>query len=385
MSTEGETSLEERLRKRNEEIATAYAVERGNFTATLKRAQLLNPKMKITMKDVKKWRLQHLNVEKRPTKPNSWVGNFAKEEYQADLLFFDDLKEKIEMINDKGKKVMVKVADNFDAGLLVVDTFSKKLAVVPMVDKTTPAIIAAMETAFERLGGKPRMLYTDAEGSLTSNGVRDWLKDEGIVHNITLMHAPLAEKMIGFIKNRVVQSIKEEEALKIDQDKKIKWYDVMDAVVKKYNEEHVSKTTKMTPNQAAEPENKAKVKMNLESVRRSSNPQPRLEVGDKVRVIVKKKNFEKSYKPNYTEELYTVEERVEPNFVFKDDKDDEMKEEPKKKGKKKGKKAEEASAEPAKEKDVFNTQVQYKLSDPNNKLPHYKKSFMRSELLLTNR
>ena len=36
-------------------------------------------------------------------------------------------------------------------------------------------------------------------------------------------------------------------------------------------------------------------------------------------------------------------------------------------------------------KDVFNTQVQYKLSDPNKKLPHYKKSFMRSELLLTNR
>ena len=57
--------------------------------------------------------------------PTSWVGNYAKEEYQADLLFFDDLKEEIETINDKGKKVMVKVADNFDAGLLVVDTFEE--------------------------------------------------------------------------------------------------------------------------------------------------------------------------------------------------------------------------------------------------------------------
>ena len=233
--------------------------------------------------------MQHLNVEKRPTKPNSWVGNYAKEEYQADLLFFDDLKEKIETVNDKGKKVMVKVADNFDTGLLVVDTFSKKLAVVPMVDKTYHAIIAALETAFDRLGGKPRMLYADAEGSLTSNEVKDWLSRNKIVHNITMTHAALAEKMIGFIKNRVVQSIREEEALNIDQDKKIKWYDVMDVVVKKYNEEHVSRTTKMTPNQAAEPENKEKVNMNLESVRRSSNPQPRLEVGDKVRVIVKKK------------------------------------------------------------------------------------------------
>ena len=64
------------------------------------------------------------------------------------------------------------------------------------------------------------MLYTDAEGALTSNAVRDWLKKKEIVHNVTMMHAALAEKMIGFIKNRVVQSIKEEEALKIDKVKK---------------------------------------------------------------------------------------------------------------------------------------------------------------------
>ena len=36
-----------------------------------------------------------------------------------------------------------------------------------------------------------------------------------------MMHAALAEKMIGFIKNRVVQSIREEEALKIDQEKQV--------------------------------------------------------------------------------------------------------------------------------------------------------------------
>jgi len=374
MSTdEAEMSFEERMQQRKQEIADAHAVERGSLSATLRRARLFDPK--ITMQDVKKWRLENLNMEKRPTKPNSWVGNYAQEEYQADLLFFDDLKEKIESINEKGEKVMVKVSDSFDAGLMVVDSFSKKMAVVPMVNKTNPAIIAGLETAFERLGGKPKMLYTDAEGALTSNAVQAWLQREKIVHNITMTHAALAEKMIGYLKERVVRHIREEEAL--NTDKKVKWYDVMDAVVKKYNEEHVSRTTKMTPNEAAEPENKAKVKTNLESVRRSSNPQPRIQVGDKVRVIKKKANFEKSYVPNYTEELFTVEELVKPNFTPED-----VKEKVKKKGKKK---TEEAIQEPAKEKDVFNPQVQYKLSDPNNKLPHYKKTFMRSELLLTNK
>jgi hypothetical protein len=348
MSTdETKMSFEDRMRQRDEEIANAFAVVRGNLSAVLKRVKLLNPKMKITMKDVQKWRLENRNEEKPSKKYNSWVGNYAKEEYQADLLFFDDLKDKIETINEKGKKVMIKVSDNFDAGLLVVDTFSKKLAVVPMADKTHAALLVAMETAFKQLGGKPHMLYTDAEGGLVSNPVQNWLKENHIIHNITLKHAGLAERMIGFVKDRVIKHIREEDALRAD-GRKTKWYEVMDAVVKDYNEEHVSSTTKMTPNEAADPDNTRKVKTNLESIRRPINRQPRLDVGDLVRVVVKKK-FEKSYQPNYTEELFKVVELVEPN---RDEK--EL---------------------------LFNRQVQYRLADPNKKLPRYKKTFMRSELL----
>ena len=127
----------------------------------------------------------------------------------------------------------------------------------------------------------------------------------------------------------------------------------MDAVVKDYNEEHVSSTTKMTPNEAADPDNTRKVKTNLESNRRAIHRQPRINVGDLVRVAIKKK-FEKSYKPNYTEELFKVVELVEPNRLTPTDDDNEM---------------------------FFNRQVQYRLADPNKKLPRYKKTFMRSELL----
>jgi predicted kinase len=123
---EAKLSFDDRMRKRDEEIADAYAVVRGNLSAVLRRVKLLNPTMKITIKDVQRWRLGNRNEEKPPRQHNSWVGNYAKEEYQADLLFFDDLKEKIEVINKEGKKVKKKVSDKFDAGLLVVDSFSKK-------------------------------------------------------------------------------------------------------------------------------------------------------------------------------------------------------------------------------------------------------------------
>ena len=62
----------------------------------------------------------------------------------------------------------------------------------------------------------------------------------------------------------------------------------------------------MTPNDAGKKENQDEVKTQLESIRKSNNPQPRIDQGDKVRVIVNQK-FEKSYMPDWSDAVYTVE------------------------------------------------------------------------------
>ncbi len=59
-----------------------------------KKAKLRDPR--ITLDQVRKYRSENLNLEKRPTKLNSWVANYARDEYQADLLFFDDLRARDE-------------------------------------------------------------------------------------------------------------------------------------------------------------------------------------------------------------------------------------------------------------------------------------------------
>ena len=84
-----------------------------------------------------------------------------------------------------------------------------------------------------------------------------------------------------------------------------KWWEVVDDVVKDYNKNHISRSTHMTPNKAAKSVNRSKVKAQLESIRKTDNPQPRIDQGDKVRVIIKKK-FAKGYKPDWSEEVYTV-------------------------------------------------------------------------------
>ncbi|MFM7987186.1 MAG: hypothetical protein ACKPKO_48530, partial [Candidatus Fonsibacter sp.] len=84
------------------------------------------------------------------------------------------------------------------------------------------------------------------------------------------------------------------------------WWEVVDAVVKDYNENHVSRNTLMTPNVAGKKENQEEVQTQLESIRKTDNPQPRIDKGDKVGVIFKTK-FEKGYMPDWSDHVYTVE------------------------------------------------------------------------------
>ena len=323
-------------------IDGAHQVEKGSLAATHRRARLFDKS--ITLDEVKAWRRENTNMERRPAKFNSWVGHRAREEYQVDLFFFEDLKPRVQEEQPSSSTTkrprLVKVREEFNAGVLVVDTFSKRLAVVPVPDKSGRTLQGALTRAFDELGGKPGMIYSDAESALTSGEMQEWIKRQGIVHSITMHHAPLAERMIGYIKGQIVRHL----------TPNAKWWQVVPEVVRRYNEEHISRSTKMTPKEAEKEKNRGEVKENLESIRRTDNPQPRLDAGDLVRVMVKKK-FDKGYEPDWSERTYRIRARVQGNHA--------------------GLHA-----------DVVDPQTQYQLEDPGGTLPGYKQKFMRNELLL---
>ena len=112
----------------------------------------------------------------------------------------------------------------------------------------------------------------------------------------------------------------------------------------------------MTPNDAGKKENQTEVKTQLESIKKTDNPQPRIEAGDKVRVVVKKK-FEKGYMPDWSDEIYTVQSvsKGRDNAPLTH-----------------------ISYQP-----IIERQAMYQLRDPNNTLNNYKNGmYARSELLL---
>ena len=98
-------------------IHAALKEEKWRLEPALKIARLLDQTVK--MADVKKWRVENYNLEKRPRKFNSWVANRPFEEFQADLFFFDDLRQREKAPTGTAKEPVAYVA-----GLLVVDTFN---------------------------------------------------------------------------------------------------------------------------------------------------------------------------------------------------------------------------------------------------------------------
>ena len=72
----------------------------------------------------------------------------------------------------------------------------------------------------------------------------------------------------------------------------------------------------MTPFQASDPENREKVLRNLYSdIKSVKRRKPQFIVGDRVRIYRYKRTFEKGYKPNWTKEIFIVDEVNKTNPI----------------------------------------------------------------------
>ena len=138
----------------------------------------------ITLNDVKKWFSENITQTKQIKGYNSWIGNEAHEEYQIDLFFM-----------------------NNEIGMAMIDTFSKYATVITLPSKRHEDLLSGLMEGFKTLGGKPKSIFTDAEGGLTEKSVQQWFKDENINFIITRTHAAIVERCIRTIKDMLNKRI----------------------------------------------------------------------------------------------------------------------------------------------------------------------------------
>ena len=183
--------------------------------------------------------------------------------------------------------------------MTVLDVFSKYGWIVPLKTKTGVEVANALRHIFKVR--KPEKLWVD-------KGKEFYNKD---VKSLIDIYSTENEEKASVVE-RWNRTMKEKMFKYFSANNTRKYIDVLDEMVKSYNET-VHSSIKMTPIEASKEMNENKVWLNLYSIPKEGKD-PKYSVGDKVRITKKKTTFEKGYTPRWTEEVFTIDEvlRTDP-------------------------------------------------------------------------
>jgi hypothetical protein len=281
----------------NDTIADAWEATLSGKAQLYKKAREMNPE--ITMKTVSDWWARNRPVKAKYRGYNSFVANYPKQEYQTDLFFLTSGADKDKL---KRRSDIVEAIDANKPALLMTDVFSKYTQVVAIADKKPETVLQGLQTLFDKMHGKPELLYTDEEGSFLSKVVQKWMSDNNVRMFHTRGHAAFAERQIGTFKRMIVTRLAHSGSRN--------WRDqeFLDDVCKDYNTKHEHSVTGMTPYRARMPENRPTVKLRLEANRKMNRSYPTIHINDKVKILEKKKPHEKEQVSNWSDKSFTVED-----------------------------------------------------------------------------
>ena len=245
---------------------------------------------RITLNEVKGW--FKLNVQPKGQvwgQRNSYVAPGPFHEYQADLFLVTANQFKDQ---------------DYEYGLSMIDVFSKFAVVLPLSSNKAEPLTEAIFQAFDMMGRKPKILYTDNEGALNKAWVQAKFEEEGI-KRVVAGTAYFVERFNRTFKNRMADRLS--KLIKIKKpiigkqaQTKYQWHDLIPFVLAEYNTTK-HRITGLSPTDARKPSNEADAKAGMELAAKSGIKFPPLRVGDTVRMLKKKKlglkEFQDPFKP----------------------------------------------------------------------------------------
>ena len=182
--------------------------------------------------------------------------------------------------------------------LVVLDCFSKKLWMRALKRKEGVETAAAMRSIFHDMDNPIQSVIFD-EGKEFLNSSVNMLFAQFSIHSYhirTKIKAGAVERVNKTIKNIIWKIFTETGSHR--------WIDSLEDIQDNYNNTY-HRTIKMTPNQVTRENRKTVFKNMFPEIDDRINC--RLEKGDKVRVALNKETFDKSYKVNWSEDIFTIE------------------------------------------------------------------------------
>ena len=207
----------------------------------------------------------------------------------------------------------------FSIGLVMIDIFNKFALVIPIKSKQPPDLLAGIMEGINKMGKKPKMFYSDEEGSLYSKTITEYLEQEKIEMHRTRGHPAFAERFIRSFKDMLFKRVEADEK---KGKANIQWTDYILEILLTYNNKNVHSTTKFTPSEAKKPKNEFEVKLNISLQAKKSRVYPEIEVGDSVKIMRKKGISEKERTSHWLKTPQTVkriDKKLGQNYYYLDD------------------------------------------------------------------
>ena len=185
--------------------------------------------------------------------------------------------------------------------LMVLDIFSKYGWIVPLKTKTGLEVSKAFQIIFKE--NKPKMLWVDKGKEYYNKNVLDLLAK----NDVKIYSTENEEK--SSVCERWNRTIKTKMYKQFTIKNNTVYIDILPKILSSYNNSK-HRSIRMTPIQARQPQIYGKVYFNLYGGEGSPHPTaPGFKVGDRVRISkYKRKTFDKRYTPNWTEEVFIVDE-----------------------------------------------------------------------------
>ena len=194
--------------------------------------------------------------------------------------------------------------DHYKYIMVLIDVFSKRAYAAPMKRMKEFDAAIAMESMLNKLPDIPKSIITD-KGTEYYNSKMNALFDRFGIHHYSIRgkhKACVAERFIKTIKGRFERYFWQRKENK--QRKFHRWIDVLDQFVDNYNNSY-HRSIGMAPNDVTDDNRKQVFKKLYPTL--IDNMPPRLNKGDRVRLLRDKTIFDKGYSRSWTTEIYTIE------------------------------------------------------------------------------
>ena len=191
--------------------------------------------------------------------------------------------------------------------LTVLDVFSKYAWVVPVRDKKGKTITSAFSGIINKSKRKPAYLWVDKGNEFYNSTFKDYLKENRIILYSTqnVEKSSVIERFNRTLKNKMFKEFTVQNSTV--------YTDILPKIVDEYNRTY-HKTVKITPEEASLKKNESVAYLkSYHSEPSEEFKKPYFKIRDKVRISKYRGIFDKSYKGNWSEEIFIIN-KIQPTI-----------------------------------------------------------------------